>query len=122
MSDRVYEVPAQWAKRAYVDAAKYEEMYTRSLSDPQGFWGEHGKRIDWFRPFTRVKNTSFDPITFRSSGSRTASPMSRTIASTAICPSARTRPRSSGRATIREVEAHHLCRTGRPGGAFRQCA
>ena len=60
MSDKVYDVPADWAKRAWVNEAKYEEMYKRSLSDPQGFWGEHGKRIDWFKPYTKVKNTSFD--------------------------------------------------------------
>src|ERR1700737_720100 len=36
-------------------------MYRRSISDPQGFWAEHGKRIDWIKPYTKVKNTSFDP-------------------------------------------------------------
>ncbi len=60
MSDKVYDVPAEWAKRAWVDKAKYEEMYKRALNDPQGFWAEQGKRIDWFTPFTKVKNTSFD--------------------------------------------------------------
>src|SRR6478752_1977818 len=60
MSDKTYDVPAEWAKRAWVNAAKYEEMYKRSVSDPQGFWAEHGKRIDWFKPFSKVKNTSFD--------------------------------------------------------------
>ena len=60
MSDRAYDVPAEWAKRAWVNAAKYEEMYKRSLSDPEGFWAEQGKRIDWFTPFSKVKNTSFD--------------------------------------------------------------
>ncbi len=60
MSDKVYDVPAEWAKNAWVDKAKYEEMYKRSLNDPQDFWAEHGKRIDWFTPFTKVKNTSFD--------------------------------------------------------------
>ena len=60
MSDKAYDVPAEWAKRAWVNAAKYEEMYKRSVSDPQGFWAEHGKRIDWFKPFSKVKNTSFD--------------------------------------------------------------
>ena len=39
MSDKVYDVPAEWAKRAWVTAAKYEEMYKRSLADPNGFWG-----------------------------------------------------------------------------------
>src|SRR5271168_272460 len=60
MSGKVYDVPAEWAKRAWVNAAKYEEMYKRSLTDPNGFWAEHGKRIDWFKPFSKVKNTSFD--------------------------------------------------------------
>jgi acetyl-CoA synthetase len=60
MSDKAYDVPIEWAKRAWVNAAKYEEMYKRSVSDPQGFWAEHGKRIDWFTPFSKVKNTSFD--------------------------------------------------------------
>ncbi|MEQ8266076.1 MAG: acetate--CoA ligase [Parvibaculum sp.] len=54
-------VPAEWKKRAFVDAAKYEAMYEKSLSDPEGFWREEGKRIDWMKPYTKVKNTSFDP-------------------------------------------------------------
>jgi acetyl-CoA synthetase len=60
LSGKVYEVPAEWAKRAWVDDAEYQELYARSINDPDGFWGEHGKRIDWFKPFTRVKHTSFD--------------------------------------------------------------
>src|SRR5881227_4486034 len=36
-------------------------MYRRSIDDPKGFWAEHGKRIDWFKPFSKVKNSSFDP-------------------------------------------------------------
>ncbi|MFT4096895.1 MAG: acetate--CoA ligase [Rhodoblastus sp.] len=61
MSDKVYAVSDEWKKRAFVDQAKYEEMYARSVNDPEGFWGEHGKRIDWIKPFTKVKNTSYDP-------------------------------------------------------------
>jgi acetyl-CoA synthetase len=60
LSGKVYDVPAPWASRAYIDEAKYREMYARSIKDPSGFWGEHGKRIAWSRPFTKVKNTSFD--------------------------------------------------------------
>jgi acetyl-CoA synthetase len=59
MSERVYDVPADWAKRAYVDDAKYQEMYARSLKDPDGFWKEHAQRIHWMKPFSKVKNTSF---------------------------------------------------------------
>jgi len=59
MSDKVYEIPAEWTKRAFINDADYKKMYERSLADPNGFWGEQGKRIHWFKPFTKVKNTSF---------------------------------------------------------------
>jgi acetyl-CoA synthetase len=61
MSEKIYDVPADWRKRAYVDDAKYKEMYARSVKDPNGFWGEQAKRIDWIKPFSKVKNTSYDP-------------------------------------------------------------
>ncbi len=61
MTDTVIPVPADVAASALVDAATYRAMYERSIRDPDGFWGEHGKRIDWIRPYTKVKNTSFDP-------------------------------------------------------------
>ncbi|WMT73364.1 acetate--CoA ligase [Bradyrhizobium sp. Ash2021] len=59
--DNVYPVSAEWAKRAYVDASGYRDMYARSIKDPDGFWGEHGKRVDWIKPFSRVQNASFAP-------------------------------------------------------------
>ena len=61
MSEKVYDVPAEWKTRAYVDDAKYQEMYAASVADPEKFWGEHGKRIDWIKPYTKVKNTTFAP-------------------------------------------------------------
>jgi acetyl-CoA synthetase len=61
MSEKIYPVSAEWAQRAFINEAKYKEMYARSVSDPDEFWGEQGKRIDWMTPFTKVKNTSFDP-------------------------------------------------------------
>ncbi len=51
--------PAEWAKRAFINAADYKKMYQRSLADPDGFWAEQAKRIHWMRPFSKVKNTSF---------------------------------------------------------------
>ena len=47
------------AARAHVDAAKYGEMYQRAVSDPDGFWAEQSKRVDWIKPPTRIKDTSF---------------------------------------------------------------
>ena len=61
MSEKIYDVPADWTKKAWADQAKYQEMYARSISDPNGFWGEQAKRIGWMKPFTKVENCSFEP-------------------------------------------------------------
>ena len=62
MSDsKIYEVPGEWAAKAFVDNDKYLEMYTQSVSDPDAFWGEQGKRLDWMTPYSKVKNTSYAP-------------------------------------------------------------
>jgi acetyl-CoA synthetase len=61
MSEKVYDIPSDWAKRAFINEAKYQEMYARSIKDPNGFWAEQAKRIHWYRPPTRIKNVSYDP-------------------------------------------------------------
>jgi acetyl-CoA synthetase len=61
MDGKVIEVQAAWREGAHVDDAKYQDMYKASISDPDAFWAEHGKRIDWMTPFSKVKNTSFEP-------------------------------------------------------------
>jgi acetyl-CoA synthetase len=61
MSEKIYDVPPEWRQRAWIDEAKYKDWYARSIKDPNAFWAEHGKRIDWIKPFTKVKNTSFGP-------------------------------------------------------------
>ena len=60
MSDKIHPVPAEWKKRAIIDDVKYDEMYKQSVDDPDAFWANEAKRIDWIKPFTKVKNTSFD--------------------------------------------------------------
>ena len=61
MEGKVIEVQSAWREGAHVDDAKYREMYAASVADPDAFWAEHGKRIDWMKPFSTVKNTSFEP-------------------------------------------------------------
>lgn len=61
MSEKVYPVSPDVAAQAHIDNAKYEAMYEQSINDPDTFWGEEGKRLDWFKPYTKVKNTTFDP-------------------------------------------------------------
>ena len=60
MSERtIFPVTAEAAGGAHVDAAAYEAMYRRSVEDPEGFWAEQAGRLDWIRPFTKVKDVSW---------------------------------------------------------------
>ncbi|RAZ82193.1 acetate--CoA ligase [Cereibacter johrii] len=60
-TNAVYTASADFIAQAHVDAAGYERMYAASVADPEAFWGEQGKRLDWIKPYTKVKNTSFRP-------------------------------------------------------------
>ena len=57
----VHKVDAAWAERAWLDKAGYDEMYRASVDDEEAFWADHAQRIDWIKPFTKVKNTTFGP-------------------------------------------------------------
>ena len=61
MSEKIHPVTPDWKQRAYIDDAKYRELYARSVADPESFWAGEAGRIDWIKPFTRVKDTSFGP-------------------------------------------------------------
>lgn len=54
-------IPSAIAERALINPAQYQQYYQLSVQDPEAFWGEHGKILDWIKPYTKVKNTSFDP-------------------------------------------------------------
>ena len=60
MTDQMHPPSAEFAEKAYVDAAGYAAMYKASMDDPEAFWSEHGRRLDWITPYTRAKHTSFD--------------------------------------------------------------
>ncbi|MEO1708601.1 MAG: acetyl-coenzyme A synthetase N-terminal domain-containing protein, partial [Pseudomonadota bacterium] len=55
----VFESPQAFAQRANLSPARYAEMYAASVSDPDAFWAEHGQRLDWITPYTKVKNTNW---------------------------------------------------------------
>ena len=55
----LYAPSAEFSKNALIDAAKYDELYAASIADPDKFWGEQGKRLDWIKPYTKVRNASF---------------------------------------------------------------
>ncbi len=59
MTAKSHPVSEAWSKAAYINAESYRSAYEASVRDPDTFWGEQGKRLDWMRPFTKVKNTSY---------------------------------------------------------------
>ena len=64
MSD-FYPVSDATRSHALIDAESYDEMYKRSVEDPEGFWAEQAERIDWIKPFTKVKDASFAGLPLR---------------------------------------------------------
>ena len=64
MSESLYPVPSDWRARAYVNAEQYRALYEQSVRDPDGFWREQAQRVDWIKPFTKVKETSFEEADF----------------------------------------------------------
>jgi acetyl-CoA synthetase len=56
---QVFPVINSVAKRAWIDEAGYSRLYEQSIQEPEKFWAEHGKRLHWIKPYTKVKNTSF---------------------------------------------------------------
>lgn len=55
----MFEFPTEPLTSAYIDKKKYEAMYRESIENPDAFWGEQGKALHWFKPYTKVKNASF---------------------------------------------------------------
>ena len=59
MNDTLFPVPDATAAAAHVDARRYEAMYRASVADPEAFWAEHGRAVDWMRPYTQVRDVSY---------------------------------------------------------------
>jgi acetyl-CoA synthetase len=57
---KTYKVPKKWKDRAFIDKGEYQKLYEKSVEKPDKFWGKEGKRIDWIKPYSIVKNTSFN--------------------------------------------------------------
>jgi acetyl-CoA synthetase len=62
---QVFPVPAEWAARAHIDAAGYEAAVRRVETDPEGYWRDLAARLDWIRPFSKVKDVSYRAEDFR---------------------------------------------------------
>jgi acetyl-CoA synthetase len=60
MPDEIYPVPPGFAERARVNAEDYDRRYRASIENPEAFWAEEAKFLNWIRPFSRISDTSFD--------------------------------------------------------------
>ncbi|WP_455476233.1 acetate--CoA ligase [Bartonella sp. B17] len=60
MSEKIYPIPADIKKNAFINEDIYKQWYQESIHDPETFWAKHGQRIEWFKPYTKAKNTSFN--------------------------------------------------------------
>jgi acetyl-CoA synthetase len=61
----LFPVPEEWAKRAFIDNAGYLRRYRQSIDDPDGFWREEAKRLDWIKAPTKIRDVSYDIKDFR---------------------------------------------------------
>src|SRR5262249_211631 len=57
--ETVYKVPKDWKNQAFIDKDAYHKLYEKSIDKPDKFWAKEGLRVDWIKPYTRVKHTSF---------------------------------------------------------------
>jgi len=55
----VFKVPKKWSKSAYIDKNQYEKKYKLSIKDNEGFWSKEGKRIDWIKPYKKIKDVKY---------------------------------------------------------------
>ncbi|MFZ4122657.1 MAG: acetate--CoA ligase [Caulobacterales bacterium] len=65
MSQNLFPVPEAFKGRAHVSEVAYRSIHASALADPEAFWGHHGQRLDWFKPYTQVKDVSFHAADFR---------------------------------------------------------
>ena len=55
----IFKVPKKWSKNAYVDKSQYEKKYKLSMKENENFWRREGKRIDWIKPYTKIKDVKY---------------------------------------------------------------
>ena len=59
MSETIFKVSEEWSKIAHANKQTYETKYKKSLVDNDAFWAEEGKRIDWIKPYTKIKDLTY---------------------------------------------------------------
>ena len=60
-----FRVPKKWSNSAYVNRSQYEKKYKLSIKDNEGFWRKEGKRIEWIKPYTKIKDVKYSKTDVR---------------------------------------------------------
>ena len=58
-TELIFKVPKKWSNSAYVDKDRYKKKYSLSIKDNEGFWRKEGKRIDWIKPYKKIKDIKY---------------------------------------------------------------
>jgi len=61
----LFRVPKKWSNSAYVNRSQYEKKYKLSIKDNEGFWKKEGKRIEWIKPYTKIKDVKYSKTDVR---------------------------------------------------------
>jgi acetyl-CoA synthetase len=61
----IFKVPKKWSKSAYVNKSQYEKKYKLSIKDDEKFWKKEGKRINWIKPYTKIKDIKYSKTEVR---------------------------------------------------------
>ena len=59
MADQIYPPSADFVANAKINKADYDNMYAQSINNPDHFWSEHGKRVDWIKPYSKIKDVDY---------------------------------------------------------------
>ena len=65
LNELIFRVPKKWSRRAYVNKNQYGKKYKLSIKDNEGFWGKEGKRIDWIKPYKKIKDVKYSKTDVR---------------------------------------------------------
>ena len=57
--ENIIRVSNDWAKEGYVNKEKYQAKYQLSINENEKFWNEEGKRINWIKPYTKIKDVKY---------------------------------------------------------------
>ena len=58
-TDKLFKVSSEWASKALINKDKYKQMYSESINDNERFWNKHGQRIDWIKPYSKIKDIKY---------------------------------------------------------------